>query len=113
MKELDGEHMKWLDPWWSTEDQNDSFQETFRKQLERELSPEHGLYSIPVKLIARGSGDDALFQLLDDSNRVALVHLTWSQKQQQPPWPATTIFASLEQWSEAVMLPEHQQWLED
>jgi hypothetical protein len=66
--------MEWLDPWWSTEGHSPEFHETFRKQLELE-----------AKLIARDNGDDALFQILDGSGRVAVVHLTWAKSQERLP----------------------------
>lgn len=105
--------MDWLALWRGTDAQTLDFHETFRTQLEREIASGHVLYGIPTRLIARGNGDDALFTLLDGSNRVALVHLTWSSGAQTPPWPATTLFASLEQWVAEVMEPEHPQWLDE
>lgn len=102
--------MAWLDPWWSTERKDEHFQRTFREQLARELSPGHCLFELPVKIIARGNGDDALFELLDGSGRVADVHLTWGQHQQRLPYPATAIYPSLEDWMSQVMLPQHHEW---
>ena len=104
--------MEWLDPWWSTEDYDEHFHETFRQQLEREVPPGHCLYQMPVRLIARGNGDDALFRLLDGSGRVAGVHLTWSTHREKLPWPVTTIYDTLEEWVEKVMIIEHKDWLE-
>jgi len=105
--------MEWLDPWWSTSQMEEHFRESFRKQLESEVPPGHVLYKTPVKLIARGNGDDALFEILDGTGRVAGVHLTWSRRQQRLPWPVATIYANLEEWMEKVMLPEHREWLDD
>ncbi len=48
------------------------------RQLEVALAPGHVLYGVPVKVLARGNGNDALFKLLDGSGRGADVHLTWS-----------------------------------
>ena len=102
--------MDWLEPWWSTDEFDAHFHQTFLEQLERELAPGHPLYGLPVKLIGRGRGDDALFQLLDGSGRVAQVHLTWGQRQQPLPWPATAIHLDLETWIDEVMRPEHEDW---
>jgi hypothetical protein len=101
--------MEWLDPWWSTENHTDELHESFRKQLEREVPPGHVMYQVSAKLIARGNGDDALFKILDGTGRVADVHLTWARVQERLPWPITTIYASLEEWFQKVMLPEHQE----
>jgi hypothetical protein len=105
--------MEWLDPWWATDDSDEAFHDTFRRQLEREVSPGHCLYQVPVRLMARGNGDDALFRILDGSGRVAEVHLTWSGSPQTPPWPRSAIYDSLEAWVEAVMIPAHQEWIDE
>ncbi len=31
--------MEWFDPWWSTDDQDNHFHETFRNQLRLEVGP--------------------------------------------------------------------------
>ena len=97
--------MEWHDPWWSTETQTAEFLDTFRCQLEREVPPGHVLYQLPVRLIARGEGDDALFAILDGTHRVAMVHLTWAKHQERLPWPGTAIFPSLVDWAREIMLP--------
>lgn len=104
--------MKWLEPWWSTQEMDDSFHETFARQLTLETRPGHSLYEVPVKLIGRGHGDDALFELKDGSGRVAVVHLVW-QGSQVPPWPATAIYTSLLAWEQECMIPENQEWADD
>lgn len=105
--------MEWLDPWWSTENHTVQFHESFRKQLEREVPPGHGMYQVPATVIARGNGDDALFQILDGSNRVADVHLTWAGGRAKLPWPITTIYCNLDEWVERVMKQEHREWAGD
>lgn len=97
--------MEWHDPWWPTESQSAEFLDTFRRQLELEVPPDHILYGLPIRLIARGEGDDTLFALLDGSNRVAMVHLTWAKQQERLPWPATTVFPSLQDWARDNMEP--------
>lgn len=101
--------VQWLDPWWSTENEDEQFHEAFRKQLEQEAPPGHCMYGLHVKIIARGIGDDALFEILDGSARVAEVHLTWSKSQERLPWPITTIYQTLDEWVEKVMLPEQKE----
>jgi hypothetical protein len=105
--------MEFLDPWWSTEGQDEAFHANFLKQLGTEAAPDHPMYGIPVRLIARGNGDDCLFEFLDGSGRVAIVHLTWSQRREPLPWPGTQIFENLEDWRVRWMLPDHEQWRED
>src|SRR5512137_1701291 len=100
--------MEWLEPWWSTENRDAQFHESFRKQLEREVAPGHVMNGVLVKLIACGNGDDALFQILDGSGRVAEVHLTWSREQGRLPWPSTTIYSSIEEWAQKSMRLAHE-----
>jgi hypothetical protein len=102
----------WLEPWWSTEDAKESYLRTFSEQLARETASGHQLYQVPVRLIGRGNGDDALFALEDGSGRVAQVHLVW-QGRQRPPSPPTAVFANLDEWREASMLPEHLDWIDE
>jgi hypothetical protein len=105
--------MVWLEPWWSTENHDEQFHESFRKQLEKEVPPGHCMYKVPARLIARGNGDDALFRLMDGSKRVAEVHLTWAKGQEKFPWPIATIYNSLEEWMEKVMIPEYKEWTDE
>jgi hypothetical protein len=83
---------------------------TWAKQLAIEMPPGHALYGVPTKLLARRHDDDALYELLDDSGRVANVHLTSSKTMERLPWPRTDVYASLQEWSDKVMVPEHEEW---
>lgn len=102
--------MQWLEPWQAAEQINEKVAQGLLHQLQTELPPGHALFGIPVKLLARGNGDDVLFELLDGSGRVASVHLTWSKSRERLPWPGTEIHPSLQDWADQVMLPEHQEW---
>jgi len=104
--------MQWLDPWTSTEKSEASYVRTFAEQLARETNRGHELHGVAVKLIARGNGDDALFEILDGSGRVAEVHLVW-QGRQKPPWPASAIYSSLEERRLKRMIPEHKEWVDE
>lgn len=102
--------MEWLAPWNPAEAVGERLTQGLMRQLEVELPPGHVLYGVPVKVLARGNGDDVLFELLDGSGRVADVHLTWSKGRERLPWPGTDVYASLQDWAEKVMGPEHQEW---
>lgn len=102
--------MEWLEPWSPVEVFGERLAQGLLRQLLIELPPGHALYGVPVKVVARGNGDDVLFGLLDGSNRVADVHLTWSKTQERLPWPGADLYASLQDWSECVMEPEHRDW---
>jgi hypothetical protein len=65
------------------------------EELEKEINPNHVLYgkkSIPIA--KREDDDDVIFKISDGS--YALVHLTWSGKQEKDErFPFTEIFSSL------------------
>jgi hypothetical protein len=91
--------VKWLVPWHSVGD--DPTQVAgMERELQRELSAGHPLFGVPVKTLARRQDcDDVLFALQDGTERVAVVHLTWTQRPpDRPPWPATTLFPNLQTW---------------
>ena len=100
--------MEWLDPWSPIEEAEKSLIDGFAQQLARETRSGHEMHGLPVKLIGRGNGDDALYEILDGTGRVAQVHLVW-QGRQNPPWPLSTIYSNLEQWRVESMIPEHKE----
>jgi hypothetical protein len=63
----------------------------------KEINKDHILYGIDLKEIAiRKDKDDCLFELLDGSGRYALVHLTWSKKQEKESrWPRTRLYTNI------------------
>jgi hypothetical protein len=99
--------MDWLNPWWSTENQNSDFHDGFKSELESEVGPDHPLRGIETRLEARGDGDDALFELLDGTGRYAVVHLTWARHPESLPWPVTELYNSLEAFVFQRMIPDH------
>jgi hypothetical protein len=110
---LKGGVMEWLEPWCSTKGLDSRFHESQIKQLELEVPPGHGMFGLPVGLIGRGNGDDALFEILDGSNRVAVVHMTWNKNQEQLPWPITDIYDDIEAFVHERMVPEHREWADE
>jgi hypothetical protein len=60
--------------------------EGFVAQLRREVSKGHQLYGHTLQAIAkRDDRDDALFR--GPSGELFVVHLTWRQGAEPPPWP--------------------------
>lgn len=102
--------MEWLKPWLSTEGENEKFREVFAHQPGLEVGPEHQLFRLSTRLIGRGQGDDALFEILDGTGRVAVVHLTWAKTTERHPWPITKFYADIQEWVEKCMRPEHEAW---
>lgn len=103
--------MEWLEPWCSTEDADDNYRNAFSRQLQLEIAPDHAMFGLTSRLIGRGQGDDALFEILDGTGRVAVVHLTWARTQERPPWPITSFYSSLLEWAELRMQLEHEEWM--
>jgi hypothetical protein len=98
---------QWLTPWYPVTDTE--ICAALERQLRVELSDRHALHGTSARLVARRADtDDALFALPD--GRVAEVHLTWrSSTEDDPRWPATSVFASLDEWAEASMTPLHEE----
>jgi hypothetical protein len=105
--------MEWLEPWWSIASLPQDFGERIIQQLTLEVPSGHVMFGLPVKLIARGNGDDALFEILEGTSRIADVHMTWSKGTQRLPWPITTIYASLAEWAATDMITDHLDWSEE
>ncbi|MGJ4925676.1 hypothetical protein ACQR1I_10175 [Bradyrhizobium sp. HKCCYLS2038] len=67
-------------------------------ELARELSPQHVLAKLSVRIIAKRDDCDDVLGLLNDG-RVAHIHLTWTGRREDGPrWPETTTYNSMEEW---------------
>jgi hypothetical protein len=67
-----------------------------RDELRRELAPGHPLHDEVLVAVAKCGGcDDAVFSVEGRFVRWARVHLTWSRQEERPPFPRTTIHATL------------------
>jgi len=59
-------------------------------EVKAEMADGHELSGLPVTAIARcGACDDVVFCIETSPVWFALVHLTWRQRREQPPWPVT------------------------
>jgi hypothetical protein len=93
--------VEWPYPFSSIEHPQDK--RALEAELTRELKPGHPLFGLWAAAIGRRHDqDDVVFELLDGSNRIAEVHLTWSGNNEKPPWPGTTLFENFPAWVEAV-----------
>ena len=103
--------MEWLRPWQSIDEYGRESAATFESVLTGEVSPRHPLYGIPIEAIGKHIAcDDVLFHLLDGSDRVAVVHLTWTRSPpERPPYPITRIFSGLEAWAEQRMRRDNEE----
>lgn len=100
-----------LTPWYAVDEPGMCV--ALETQLARETGPRHALFGVAARVIARRQdNDDCLFRLAD--GRVADVHLTWRQGQEEDPrWPSTGIYDTLEEWAESVMRPANAEWSGD
>ncbi len=99
-------HVDWLKPWIVVEDPRDAT--AWSRELKQECPIGHILFGRDATFLARRQDrDDFLISL--GGGEVAMVHLTWRQET-NPIWPAAEVFASLEQWRDEVMIPEHAEW---
>jgi hypothetical protein len=105
-EEVDG--MNWLVPWHPLP--NRSADDPLVVELHRELCNSHKLFGVPVCPIGkRQDCDDVLFRLLDGSNRLAVVHLTFAQHPEPDPiWPSTRLFDSWEHFEQEAMKLDHE-----
>ncbi len=103
--------MQWLHPWHAVADLGARFAAAFEEVLRGEVAPGHALHGVPVEAIGKRDGrDDVLFRLLDGSGRVAVVHLTWTKSPpERPPWPATALFASVDEFAAERMRLDHEE----
>ena len=97
--------LEWLEPWARTV-------EDFGEELARETGRGHPLFGRrAIALGRRLDTDDVLFWLPDGPALLASIHLTWTgERERRPEWPAAQLYASLEEWVQAEMLPDHAEW---
>src|SRR5258708_4518969 len=91
--------MQWPSPFSAVDDVK--VRSAIELRLAREVKPGHVLHGLKVATLGRREDqDDFLFELLDGTNRLAEVHLTFSDFS-EPPFPWTTIFDDFEAWAES------------
>jgi hypothetical protein len=98
----------WLEPWHSIADK--PFRAAnLKRELEREVASGHPLFGVPAEPIGyRSDCDDIAFRLLDGSDRIAVVHLTYSSNWPAASYPRTKIYDTMERWIGECMQPDHE-----
>ncbi len=101
MKEIE-----WIKPWEPVSQSAGNL----NVELQKEISPQHPLHGHAAQAMGRRADcDDALF-LLDDGT-LAVVHLTWSGRQDMDPKvPWTTQYQSIDEFVEKTMLPDAREY---
>jgi len=98
----DAANMTWLVPWRPIAEGRAD--DSTAKELYSELCQRHVLFGLKARPVAHRQGcDDFLFELLDESGRFALVHLTYAQHPEtDPQWPETVIYKDWSQFVQAM-----------
>ncbi len=76
------------DPWWLMPK---SMSENLNKELTKELSPSHQLYGKFAVAVARRTDNDDVIFWIDELNKYAVIHLTYS-KETSSEFPITTLY---------------------
>ena len=94
--------IEWIDPW----EPVGRLADGMNAELQKEVPPQHILHGRSAEAIGhRIDCDDVLFVLED--NTLAVVHLTWSGKQDQnPQFPWTVRYQTVGEFVEKAMLPD-------
>lgn len=98
--------IRWLEPWEEIPDE--ASRRSLERELRREVAPSHPVYACVAEALAhRTDCDDVLFSL-DHGRELAVVHLTYaSAVPEPPPWPATTLFATADEFVSQRLMPDH------
>jgi hypothetical protein len=100
--------VQWLPPW---EGMPGIGHGNHEAELAREVGPSHALYQANVTAVGvRGDNDDVLFEVDGGRGGYAVVHLTWSGREEAPPFPMTEFFQSFEGWLEGGMKRDNADW---
>jgi hypothetical protein len=95
----------WLHPWVPVGQNAGALVE----ELLKELSATHVLYGPRIEALAqRVDCDDVLFTTDNENGPLAVVHLTWSGRNETDPrWPITTFYEDIHDWIQKCMIPDH------
>lgn len=78
------------EPWSSIDEYPDVHADALLKELTMELSDKHPINNQVLAILAKR--EDILVSL---KQGFAIVHLTWSGKQENLPWPSTEVFKDI------------------
>ncbi|MFN2613902.1 MAG: hypothetical protein ABR552_03675, partial [Actinomycetota bacterium] len=102
---MDLSQIEWLEPWSGVADP--AMRARLEAELVRELGRGHILFQRLAKALARRLDQDDVLYAVESPSEVAVVHLSYAAKPDQPPWPSTTLFDNLTAFIETRMKPDH------
>jgi hypothetical protein len=101
-------NIKWLEPWDSLCTEPSSFE----KEFYNEVGEQHILYGKKVIAIGRRYDYDTFLFHVDNSEfRFAVVHLTYSLKEEDSNYPKTKLYKDLNDWINRCMIPDHSEYM--
>ena len=103
---IPGNEIHFLEPWYPLS----KIDTILAQELNKELSRNHVLFGKKANAIARRQdNDDVLFELLNDENKFAVVHLTWTSKiERDARYPITQIFENWVDLYNNRIVPDHE-----
>jgi hypothetical protein len=103
MTKFGSAQIQWRFPWRPVPPEQDAGTVA---ELHREMPTGHVLFGRTVQTVGRRQDcDDVLFYLGESVPQFAVVHLTYA-RETRPEWPNTTLFDTLEAWTEQSMIPD-------
>ncbi|AOH83192.1 hypothetical protein AWL63_15945 [Sphingomonas panacis] len=96
---VDASDVAFVAPWRPLE--HDVEREGLPRQLAKELSPDHPLWSAGCEVIGRADSNDDILTVCKDG-RFAIVHLTWGQGPGNAEYPHTVIYNSANELNDAL-----------
>ena len=105
--ELDG--LVWLEPWSAVDERH---REGLERELQRELIAGHVLFGREVRAVGRRHDRDDVLFAAGGPSELAVVHLTYA-REATPDWPHAMLFASVAEFVEGCMRPDHDELTDD
>ncbi len=84
----------YIEPWSDITEYPEGHREALARELEKELEPNHILYGLSSKVLAKREDQDDI--LVSNDLGYFTIHLTWSGKAEISPFPKSERFDSLE-----------------
>ena len=102
----DTDSIIWLEPWSPINDSKTCV--NIERQLYREIGKEHLLFKKPMRVIGRSQEKDEFLFEYGLSTQLAVVHLTFRSKPENPPFPTTDMYKDIIEFIEKRMKPDHE-----
>jgi hypothetical protein len=102
------EDVEWLEPWSAVVD--DGTRADLEDELAKEVAPGHLLFKRPARALARRHDQDDVLYAVGNPSQLAVVHLSYATKPDNPPWPSTAVFKDVTAFIEGRMKLDHEEY---